>query len=677
MKKKLFWCIFLYLFLHTKDISAQLVLFKDGLQMPLSAFILNQHWEVAKGDHPFLSHSKDSSFTHKFIRYADTKSFFMKQGVYWARIRLKNASEKSEICLIEFSREFSQIEAFYGLDEYPKLQSVSGSGLSPASKNVILPQGHNGILVSLKAFQDTWLYVKLDNRGILGHFRQLDMHLESTLKPWAAYEQTLNKQLNTERLYGFLFLAFVLYHFLLGLSVQKDSPHRKVYLYYAGSIFGILVTTLSQRLMLYYYFPAYWVYHVISHLALGGTLYFLIQFTVLYLNPGSPWIRYLHLFKLCLWSIPTYVFIEEFLTEAFLKPFQELLSYVYLGFINIFIWSFALLIILMSIQLKRQGNSKANYYFWSFALYFMFIVVLLCLSVMITLNWITFPETLQEIYIPYINLIMNACVLMIFSLGVGANINQLNQALVYHNKELEARVQEQIEEKENLIHLLTHNLKNQLDVVSTCSESITKSIPKNKNLIQNNLQVQQNALSNIQEMIQRIWSVNARNHQFHLNLQKHNVIQIVEDVVLQVDSLLEKKAIHIDTLINLSNTKAKYISVDLVQTELIINELITNAIKYTSFGSEIIIEICDQSDYTLVKILDEGPGIAPEEQYEIFKRYKIGRAKPTQGESSTGVGLYFVKKYIEAMDGIINFANHADKGVEFTLFFKKFQPHKK
>ena len=588
-------------------------------------------------------------------------------------IYLKNTSEKPEVCLIEFSREFSQIEAFYGSERQFTLRSKSGSGLRPTSKDVILPQGKNGVLISLEPLQETWLYVRLDNRGLLGNYRQLDMSLESSLKPWTIYEKTLEKQLDAERLYGFLFLAFALYHFLLALSVRKNAVQRKIYLYYAASIFGIMVTTLSQRLMLYYFIPGYWAYHIVSHLALGGALYYLIQFTELYLNPDALWKKYLHLFKSCLWMIPVYVLIEEYPTSMILKPFQEALSYVYLILVNTLTWSLMLLIIIMAIQQMRKGKPEAFYYFWSFALYFIFVLILLCFSVLLAMGWIVFSEELQNIYIPYLNLFMNTCVLIIFSLGIGSGISQLNEALAYHNKELEQRVKEQVEEKENLIHLLTHNLKNQLDTVSSCSALITQHLQNNTPPIPHNLQIQQRALTNIQEMIHRIWSVNARNHQFHLNLQRHNVIQIVEDVVLQIDSFLEKKAIHIDTLINLSNTKAKYISVDLVQTELIINELITNAIKYAPSGSKIIIEICDQSDYTLVKILDEGPGIAPEDQQEIFKRYKIGRAKPTQGESSTGVGLYFAKKHIEAMQGIISYANRADKGAEFTLFFKNFK----
>jgi two-component system sensor histidine kinase/response regulator len=71
------------------------------------------------------------------------------------------------------------------------------------------------------------------------------------------------------------------------------------------------------------------------------------------------------------------------------------------------------------------------------------------------------------------------------------------------------------------------------------------------------------------------------------------------------------------------------------------------------------------------EIDDEGPGIREEDKPRLFQRFQKLHAQPTDGESSTGLGLSIVKKYVEAMDGKVWCESEFGKGARFIVEFQK------
>ncbi|HEY8660181.1 MAG TPA: HAMP domain-containing sensor histidine kinase [Hanamia sp.] len=69
----------------------------------------------------------------------------------------------------------------------------------------------------------------------------------------------------------------------------------------------------------------------------------------------------------------------------------------------------------------------------------------------------------------------------------------------------------------------------------------------------------------------------------------------------------------------------------------------------------------------ILKIVDGGIGIPIKLQPEIFKKFTIAQRGGTNGEASTGLGLYFSKQCIEQHDGSIYFKSEAGKGTKFYI----------
>src|SRR6202042_1246694 len=82
-----------------------------------------------------------------------------------------------------------------------------------------------------------------------------------------------------------------------------------------------------------------------------------------------------------------------------------------------------------------------------------------------------------------------------------------------------------------------------------------------------------------------------------------------------------------------------------------IDNLISNAIKYSPIGGRITVLVSHEQNNTTIRVADQGAGLSPEDLGRLFGRFQRLSAKPTAGESSTGLGLSIVKRIIDMHGG--------------------------
>jgi len=97
-----------------------------------------------------------------------------------------------------------------------------------------------------------------------------------------------------------------------------------------------------------------------------------------------------------------------------------------------------------------------------------------------------------------------------------------------------------------------------------------------------------------------------------------------------------------------------------------IDNLVSNAIKYSPIGGKIAVGVTHEGSNTVVRITDEGAGLSPEDLGRLFGRFQRLSAKPTAGESSTGLGLSIVKRIIDMHGGHVT-ADSAGPGQGSTF----------
>jgi two-component system, sensor histidine kinase and response regulator len=100
-----------------------------------------------------------------------------------------------------------------------------------------------------------------------------------------------------------------------------------------------------------------------------------------------------------------------------------------------------------------------------------------------------------------------------------------------------------------------------------------------------------------------------------------------------------------------------------------VDNLISNAIKYSPYGANIYLVLMVENGFVKFSVRDEGPGIPAVERPLLFREFHRLSIRPTGGETSTGLGLSITKKIMEAHGGAIEVESHERKGSTFTLVF--------
>ncbi|MBN2123309.1 MAG: GAF domain-containing sensor histidine kinase [Deltaproteobacteria bacterium] len=107
------------------------------------------------------------------------------------------------------------------------------------------------------------------------------------------------------------------------------------------------------------------------------------------------------------------------------------------------------------------------------------------------------------------------------------------------------------------------------------------------------------------------------------------------------------------------------------EMEKILNNLLTNAIKYTPRGGRISLSLSSQDDRAIITVGDSGIGMEPEDRDRIFQDFFRTKEAKQIDPYGRGMGLPFVKRVVETLGGTIEVKSEKGKGSEFLLTFPR------
>jgi signal transduction histidine kinase len=220
-------------------------------------------------------------------------------------------------------------------------------------------------------------------------------------------------------------------------------------------------------------------------------------------------------------------------------------------------------------------------------------------------------------------------------------------------------------EKNEMIGIVAHDLKNPLTSALSVvelfkSEKVTKDQNEYLSLIIK-------SLNRMNSLVAKILEIKVlESSSLKTNFSEVDLKQVIEQVISAFKIQSDNKKISI--VADLDDSTAIIDKSLIVQ---IIDNLLSNAIKFSNHDSKVFITLKDENETIRLEIFDEGPGIMEEDKPKLFQKFQKLNAKPTDGESSTGLGLSIVKKYVEAMKGKVWCESKFGHGAKFIVEFKK------
>lgn len=103
----------------------------------------------------------------------------------------------------------------------------------------------------------------------------------------------------------------------------------------------------------------------------------------------------------------------------------------------------------------------------------------------------------------------------------------------------------------------------------------------------------------------------------------------------------------------------------------IMDNLVSNSLKFTEPGKKVDISIIKSDDGAIIGVKDEGPGFSDEDKKQMFKRFQRLSAQPTGEEHSSGLGLSIVKRYVNLISAEIQLDEDYNDGAYFKLILPK------
>jgi len=114
---------------------------------------------------------------------------------------------------------------------------------------------------------------------------------------------------------------------------------------------------------------------------------------------------------------------------------------------------------------------------------------------------------------------------------------------------------------------------------------------------------------------------------------------------------------------------------DRVAAAAVLDNLVSNAVKFSPPGKRIWIQVIAESEGVVCKVRDEGPSLGQEDQARLFQRGARLTPQPTGNEPSTGYGLAVAKEFVEKLGGTIWCESALGKGSCFSFRLPLCQEH--
>ncbi|MBQ4821665.1 sensor histidine kinase [Aquimarina sp. MMG016] len=597
-------------------------------------------------------------YTQETINFSSTAS------AYWLKFRV--TKEIADNFYLNIGSAYIDSISLYEFDDKNELVSTSHTGDDLPFNTREIEVGNYLFALDFEKDITRTFYLRVKSDQPLFFLLRV-----GTLPNFVAYEHDLDFLQGIY--FGFMLLIF-LYNLFLYFSTREG-----IYLYYIAYVFSI---TWFMASVFGYFFEYFW--------------------------PNTPFLNGLVVISSGLTMITATLFTQKFLNtkKSDSRLHKGSMVFLVLGFLVCALVLFGFKIeglkvaqggllimaayfLILGIRFKLKGFRPATYYLFAWGA----LIIGIFFAILESLN-ITFVMT-------YLNAMQigSALEVLLLSFAMGDRINmykkqkedaQLESLLAAKENErliqeqniiLEKKVEERTaevasqnerlinlnKEKDMLVNVVAHDLRTPLSHIRLLIQLIDMTSLDLTEDQETYLTEIDNSADRLSQMIGRILDIHAlETNRVKLKNQIIDLVELVNYVVKCFRLTSEDKEIEITIISEPGN---HFVEIDKNYMIQVLENLVSNAIKFSERGSKVILQVKSYDGRTYVVVEDQGPGISEQDQKKLFGRFQRLSAQPTEGEASIGLGLSIVKKYIESMNGEIHCESELGIGTKFIISF--------
>jgi two-component system sensor histidine kinase/response regulator len=230
-------------------------------------------------------------------------------------------------------------------------------------------------------------------------------------------------------------------------------------------------------------------------------------------------------------------------------------------------------------------------------------------------------------------------------------------------KEYNQQLELMDKEKNEFLGIAAHDLKNPIYNISMLSQLMLGeelSETEQKEFL-NDIK---NSTERMTKLISDLLNINAiEQGKLTTNLEEEDFASFFNMCVAEYEERAAIKNIHLK--VN-NELESYYATTDKQIFHQILDNLVSNAIKFSPKDKTVTASFYADEEKMVIIVEDEGPGLSEDDKEKLFTKFAKMSAQPTGNESSTGLGLSIVKKYVDALGGMIWVDSEEGQGAKFV-----------
>lgn len=262
-----------------------------------------------------------------------------------------------------------------------------------------------------------------------------------------------------------------------------------------------------------------------------------------------------------------------------------------------------------------------------------------------------------------------SAILLVTVYRSGQRRKQINLLLLQHQEEMQKRSEEleQLNEvKDKFFSIISHDLRSPINALAGLMDLLDKGAitPEELPIAVKELRSRFNHTRSLMNNLLD-WTV-LQMDKMHLQASNVPLKKIVNENIELLGSIQNK---HVSMLNHIPETAIGYADSNTIN--LVIRNLLTNAIKFTNDGGEIIVAAEEKGSEIVVSVKDNGIGMTSDIQKKLFDKVNPYSTRGTANEKGTGLGLILCKEFVEKNGGRIWVESNMDKGSTFWFTLPK------